>query len=77
MKKYERGDLPKTDWLDKLVFRRMEEIHAVRMSINYLFLIVKGTCGQAEAKISENMFLYIDLPRFDFPVVFDEPVCII
>ena len=29
MKKYERGDLPKTDWLDKLTFRRMEEIHAV------------------------------------------------
>lgn len=29
VKKYERGDLPKNDWLDKLAFRRMEEIHAV------------------------------------------------
>lgn len=29
VKKYERGDLPKSDWLDKMVFRRMEEIHAV------------------------------------------------
>jgi phosphatidylinositol 3-kinase len=29
VKKYERGDMPKSDWLDKLVFRRMEEIHAV------------------------------------------------
>ncbi|KAI5119006.1 hypothetical protein M0805_004416 [Coniferiporia weirii] len=54
VKKYERGDLQKCDWLDKLAFRRMEEIHA------------------AEAKKSENFFLYIDLPRFDFPIVFSE-----
>ncbi|KAF8515401.1 atypical/PIKK/PI3K protein kinase [Hysterangium stoloniferum] len=55
VKKYERGDLPKSDWLDKLAFRRMEEIHA------------------AETDKSDNLFLYIDLPRFDFPVVFTEP----
>ncbi|KAH0833172.1 kinase-like domain-containing protein [Lanmaoa asiatica] len=55
VKKYERGDLPKSDWLDKMAFRRMEEIHA------------------AETAKSENMFLYIDLPRFDFPVIFSEP----
>lgn len=24
---------------------------------------------------TDNLFLYIDLPRFDFPVVFNEPVC--
>ncbi|XP_006459287.1 hypothetical protein AGABI2DRAFT_218336 [Agaricus bisporus var. bisporus H97] len=55
VKKYERGDLPKSDWLDKLTFRKMEEIHA------------------AETEKSENLFLYIDLPRFDFPVIFSEP----
>ncbi|KAF8134882.1 atypical/PIKK/PI3K protein kinase [Boletus edulis] len=55
VKKYERGDLPRSEWLDKMAFRRMEEIHA------------------AETAKSENMFLYIDLPRFDFPVVFSEP----
>ncbi|KAN0093130.1 phosphatidylinositol 3-kinase [Tylopilus felleus] len=55
VKKYERGDLPKSDWLDKMAFRRMEEIHA------------------AETAKSDNVFLYIDLPRFDFPVVFSEP----
>ncbi|KAF9463883.1 atypical/PIKK/PI3K protein kinase [Collybia nuda] len=55
VKKYERGDLPKSDWLDKLAFRKMEEIHA------------------AETEKSENLFLYIDLPRFDFPVIFSEP----
>ncbi|KAJ3525845.1 hypothetical protein NMY22_g10404 [Coprinellus aureogranulatus] len=55
VKKYERGDLPKNEWLDKMSFRKMEEIHA------------------AETEKSENLFLYIDLPRFDFPVIFCEP----
>ncbi|KIY68853.1 atypical PIKK PI3K protein kinase, partial [Cylindrobasidium torrendii FP15055 ss-10] len=55
VKKYERGDLPKSDWLDKLTFRKMEEVHA------------------AETLKSENLYLYIDLPRFDFPVIFNEP----
>ncbi|KAH6909088.1 atypical/PIKK/PI3K protein kinase [Coprinopsis sp. MPI-PUGE-AT-0042] len=58
VKKYERGDLPKNDWLDSMAFRKMEEIHAVRYS---------------ETEKSENLFLYIDLPRFDFPVIFCEP----
>jgi phosphatidylinositol 3-kinase len=57
VKKFERGDLPKSEWLDKLAFRKMEEIHA------------------AETAKSDNLFLYIDLPRFDFPVIFSEPVC--
>ncbi|EJU04865.1 atypical/PIKK/PI3K protein kinase [Dacryopinax primogenitus] len=55
VKKYERGDLAKLDWLDKLAFRRMEEIHA------------------AEQANSDNLFLYVDLPRFDFPVIYTEP----
>ncbi|KAH9902568.1 atypical/PIKK/PI3K protein kinase [Cubamyces lactineus] len=55
VKKFERGDLPKSDWLDALAFRKMAEIHA------------------AETEKSENLYLYIDLPRFDFPVIFSEP----
>ncbi|KAL1949822.1 hypothetical protein VTO73DRAFT_8703 [Trametes versicolor] len=55
VKKYERGDLPKSEWLDSMAFRKMEEIHA------------------AETEKSENLYLYIDLPRFDFPVIFSEP----
>jgi phosphatidylinositol 3-kinase len=55
VKKYERGDLIKSDWLDKMAWRKMEEVHA------------------AETAKSENLFLYIDLPRFDFPVIFSEP----
>ncbi|KAG6832644.1 hypothetical protein H0H87_001017 [Tephrocybe sp. NHM501043] len=55
VKKHQRGDLPKSEWLDMMVFRKIEEIHA------------------AEIQKSDNLFLYIDLPRFDFPVVFNEP----
>jgi len=29
---------------------------------------------QAEEAKSENLYLYIDLPRFDFPVIFNEQV---
>jgi phosphatidylinositol 3-kinase len=54
VKKHERGDMPKSEWLDKLVFRRMSEIHAV------------------ETEKSNNLYLYIDLPRFDFPIIFSE-----
>jgi len=30
---------------------------------------------QAETEKSENLYLYIDMPRFDFPVIFNELVC--
>ncbi|GAA6055617.1 hypothetical protein JCM3770_006727 [Rhodotorula araucariae] len=55
VKKHERGDITRLDWLDKLAFRQIEKIH------------------KAESEKSEHLFLYIDLPRFDFPVVFSEP----
>ncbi|KAG6873034.1 hypothetical protein C0995_003790 [Termitomyces sp. Mi166 len=55
VKKHQRGDLPKSEWLDMMTFRKIEEIHA------------------AEMEKTDNLFLYIDLPRFDFPVVFNEP----
>ena len=32
---------------------------------------------QAESEKSDNLFLYIDLPKFDFPVVFSEPVSLV
>ncbi|GAA6023183.1 hypothetical protein JCM11491_003292 [Sporobolomyces phaffii] len=54
VKKQERGDVERLDWLDKLAFRQIEKIH------------------KAESEKSENLFLYIDLPKFDFPVVFSE-----
>ncbi|EGG12227.1 uncharacterized protein MELLADRAFT_33067, partial [Melampsora larici-populina 98AG31] len=54
VKKQERGDLPRLDWLDKCAFRQIEKIHA------------------EETSKSPHMYIYVDLPRFDFPIVFNE-----
>ena len=71
--KYERGDLPKNEWLDKLAFRKMEEIHAVS-AVCFLVARLIDRASQDETKASEHMFLYIDVPQFDCPVVFLEQV---
>ncbi|KAF8931871.1 Phosphatidylinositol (PI) 3-kinase, partial [Dissophora ornata] len=54
LKKKDRGDIPRTDWLDNLAYRQIEQIH------------------KKHAAQSDKMLLNIDLPRFDFPVIFDE-----
>ncbi|WVN86799.1 uncharacterized protein L203_101971 [Cryptococcus depauperatus CBS 7841] len=54
VKEFERGDIPKIDWLDRLAFRQIEKVHA------------------SHASKSDRLYLYIDLPRFDFPVVYSE-----
>ncbi|KAI8895707.1 kinase-like domain-containing protein [Globomyces pollinis-pini] len=54
MRKYDRGDLQKVDWLDELAFKQLE-------SIRNRFL-----------KESDKKYLYIELPIFDFPIVFNE-----
>ncbi|KAH9815597.1 kinase-like domain-containing protein [Melampsora americana] len=54
VKKQERGDLPRLDWLDKCAFRQIEKIHA------------------EETAKSPHIYIYVDLPRFDFPIVFNE-----
>lgn len=47
VKKYERGDLPKSEWLDKITFRKMEEVHAVCISFVYLSLfLTRPLCRQ-------------------------------
>lgn len=78
VKRHERGDIARLDWLDKLAFRQIERIHKVgncaRKSEVFWELLLTKCVSQAESEKSENLFLYIDLPRFDFPVVFSEPV---
>ncbi|KAF9977181.1 Phosphatidylinositol (PI) 3-kinase [Actinomortierella ambigua] len=56
MKKLDRGDIVRSEWLDNLAFRQIEKIH------------------KKHAAQSNNMLLHIDLPKFDFPVIFDEHV---
>ncbi|SPO21038.1 related to phosphatidylinositol 3-kinase [Ustilago trichophora] len=54
IKRHERGDLPRVDWLDKLAYRQVEKVY------------------QVESQSSDRLFLYIDLPRFELPIVFCE-----
>lgn len=54
IKRHERGDLPRVDWLDKMAYRQVEKVY------------------QAESQSSDRLFLYIDLPRFELPIVYCE-----
>ncbi|KAI8918613.1 kinase-like domain-containing protein [Powellomyces hirtus] len=54
MRKYERGDMARVDWLDQLSFREIERINKL------------------ETSQTKHMYLYIDLPQFDFPLVYSE-----
>ncbi|KAH6575400.1 hypothetical protein BASA62_001921 [Batrachochytrium salamandrivorans] len=54
MRKYQRDDIPKIEWMDQLAFCEIERIN------------------RDESTALRNLYLYIDLPQFDFPVVFNE-----
>ncbi|KAI8064613.1 kinase-like domain-containing protein [Gongronella butleri] len=54
LKRYDCGDIQPVEWLDKLAFRQIQEIH------------------QRVSATSTSMSLYIELPKFDFPVVYGD-----
>lgn len=54
MRKYERGDIDRIEWLDYMAFREIEKIN------------------KSECETSQRTYLYIDLPIFDFPLLFSE-----
>lgn len=57
VKRHEQGDLPPLEWLDNLAFRKIEQLH---------------TSIKSNGQASEDAFIYIDFPRFDFPIVFSD-----
>jgi hypothetical protein len=57
VKKHERGDMPKSEWLDKLVFRRMSEIHAVRLFLSH-FVSTAKCKGGGNRKVKQPLSLY-------------------
>src|SRR5205814_239738 len=63
VKRHEQGDLPRLDWLDNLAFRKIEQLHTS---------IKSQQTGTRDNRIAEEIFIYIDFPRFDFPVVFSD-----
>jgi phosphatidylinositol 3-kinase len=83
-KKHEMGEIPRVDWLDQIVFRSFEKrgLQAARSSMKMLQRqrSVNGAQDDdadaelesgADGRAGKSTFLLnIELPRFDFPVVF-------
>ena len=82
LKKQELGEIPRVDWLDQMVFRGLEKKdHQSSKSSKGLYKasaqhenVVEGLeeTDSTSAPQDEDFFLYVDLPRFDFPVVFSD-----
>ena len=82
-KKHEMGEIPRVDWLDKLVFKAVEKRRqAVETSPEGLSWKArrKGSASgrgiesndtdfNEDEKEEEKYTLFIDFPRFDFPIV--------
>lgn len=84
-KKHEMGEIPRVDWLDQMVFRSFEKrgLQAAKSSMNMLQRQraverdsnTKGANGEkddlTDGRPGPSTFLLnVELPRFDFPVVF-------
>lgn len=83
-KKHEMGDIARVDWLDQIVFRNFEKrgLQAARSSIKSLNherapaastktkAAVKEDADGDNKSESSAFLLNIELPRFDFPIVF-------
>ncbi|KAJ4263781.1 Phosphatidylinositol (PI) 3-kinase [Fusarium torreyae] len=81
-KKHEMGEIPRVDWLDQMVFRSFEKrgLQAAKSSMKMLQRqqAINGE-NDPDSQDSENedgrpgqstFLLNVELPRFDFPVVF-------
>ena len=85
-KKHEMGEIPRVDWLDQLVFRGFEKrgLQSARSSLkaasrqqasqSTISEQPKAESGKGESddveKRPSTFMLNIELPRFDFPIVF-------
>ncbi|KAK4660554.1 Phosphatidylinositol (PI) 3-kinase [Podospora pseudocomata] len=79
-KKHEMGEIPRVDWLDQLVFRGFERrgLQTARSSLKAKAIRQteasrddKSSAQNEKAKPEPSgYFLNVELPRFDFPVVF-------
>lgn len=84
-KKHEMGEIPRVDWLDQMVFRNFEKrgLQAAKSSVKTLQLERQRAAGgdngdgkgvddvMDDGRAGASAFLLnVELPRFDFPVVF-------
>ena len=80
-KKHEMGEVPRVDWLDRLVF---EQVGRIEQEVSNMDRITKrknespqftsnGKNGTQLSEHDEERFtLIVEFPRFDFPVVFTD-----
>ncbi|KAE8411332.1 kinase-like domain-containing protein [Aspergillus pseudocaelatus] len=86
IKKHEMGEIPRIDWMDQMVFRQLEKLklHAEE-SARKRAILLKSTKQKHREKYGadgddsdegnlddENFTLYVELPRFDHPVVWSD-----
>ena len=81
-KKHEMGDIPRVDWLDQIVFRNFEKrgLQAAKSSMKMLQrkravdsqseASKQSTVADSDLEATATFLLNVELPRFDFPVVF-------
>ncbi|KAH6894176.1 kinase-like domain-containing protein [Thelonectria olida] len=75
-KKHEMGEIARVDWLDQMVFRSFEKggLQAAKSSMKMLqrqrAVNGEGNVGEDGRPGSSTFLLNVELPRFDFPIVF-------
>lgn len=85
LKKHEMGEIPRIDWLDQLTFRAIEQQGLLRPNTTRKSMVnVNGTQQKESKQVTDkksdalesqnhSLFtLFIDFPRFDFPIVFTD-----
>lgn len=78
IKKHEMGEIPRIDWMDHMVFRKLEKLkvqaeEAARKRAIHLKSLKENTNkvddSSDEEVDDENFHLHVEFPRFDHPVV--------
>ncbi|QIX01273.1 hypothetical protein AMS68_006790 [Peltaster fructicola] len=75
VKKHEMGDMEQNKWLDQMVFRQIEKLERqnVRISSKPKSTSHGEMCVDQDVDhIDGTFFLYLELPRFDLPIVFTD-----
>ena len=84
-KKHEMGEIPRVDWLDKLVFKAVEKQKLIvetsargslqarrKLSSSRPEVEDNGAESDEDQREEEKYTLLIDFPRFDFPIVYTD-----
>ena len=81
LKKREMNEIEANQWLDQMVFRRVEELERIvskKLNSQARSAVVDGDAADGDKTASKDyinpgqFFLYVDFPRFDHPVIFTD-----